>query len=132
MLSLDDFTRIGKQGLGNPRSQIAHSMAMFNGHLYLGVTHPKADGPTDAQVIGLVGRQRPNHCPEPQLTLDDELLLGREARLAGQDPPRRLTEPARRRRVSRSFRTRSSTEGALRPTRCPSLARGVLQSRCRT
>ena len=51
MLTLDDFTRIGKQGLGNPRSQIAHSMAMFNGHLYLGVTHPKADGPTDAARI---------------------------------------------------------------------------------
>ncbi len=51
MLTLKDFERIGKQGVGNPRSQIAHSMARFKGRIYLGVTHPKADGPTDAARI---------------------------------------------------------------------------------
>lgn len=42
---------IGTMGIGNPRSRVAHSCALFQGHLYLGVTHPNGEGPQDAARI---------------------------------------------------------------------------------
>lgn len=51
MISRDHFIPVGEHGIGNPRSQIGQSMSFFNGHLYLGVTHPKGEGPFDAARI---------------------------------------------------------------------------------
>ena len=42
---------IGSNGIGNPRSRIAHSCAVFEGRLFLGVTHPNGEGPEDAARI---------------------------------------------------------------------------------
>jgi hypothetical protein len=51
MLDLDHFRRIGADGVGNPRSKNAQSMAWFNGYVYLGVTHHAGEGPEDAARI---------------------------------------------------------------------------------
>lgn len=51
MHKLADFKCIGTEGLGNPRSKNAHSMAFFNGRLYLGITHHNAEGPEDSARI---------------------------------------------------------------------------------
>ncbi|HEV8440167.1 MAG TPA: hypothetical protein VGT40_18905 [Methylomirabilota bacterium] len=51
MLDRRQFTLIGNEGIGNPRSQVAQSMAYFQGRLYLGVTHPKGEGPMDAARV---------------------------------------------------------------------------------
>jgi hypothetical protein len=45
------FKEIGRNGVGNPRSQVAQSMSYFGGLLYLGVTHPKGECPEDAARI---------------------------------------------------------------------------------
>lgn len=41
------FEFVGEAGLGHPVSTLAHSMAWFNGFLYLGTTTPKASGAED-------------------------------------------------------------------------------------
>ena len=41
------FDFVGEAGLGHPVSTMAHSMAWFNGFLYLGTTTPKASGTED-------------------------------------------------------------------------------------
>lgn len=51
MLDPTTYVQIGSQGIGNPRSRVAHSSAMFKDHLYLGVTHPNGEGPEDAARI---------------------------------------------------------------------------------
>ena len=51
MLQLEEFERIGKDGVGNERSKNAQSMAYFNGSLYLGVTHHNGEGPNDSARI---------------------------------------------------------------------------------
>lgn len=51
MLSAPDFSCIGSDGLGNPRSRVAHCLAWFRDRLYVGVTHPKGSGPGDAARI---------------------------------------------------------------------------------
>jgi hypothetical protein len=51
MLDPTTIVRIGSQGIGNTRSRVAHSCAVFNGKLYLGVTHPNGEGPEDAARI---------------------------------------------------------------------------------
>lgn len=51
MLDPATLTRIGSHGIGNPRSRVAHSCAVFKGRLYLGVTHPNGEGPEDAARI---------------------------------------------------------------------------------
>ena len=51
MAEKKNFTRIGERGIGNIRSQVARSMSYFKGSLYLGVTHPKGEGPDDAARI---------------------------------------------------------------------------------
>jgi hypothetical protein len=51
MLDRGRFTRVGANGIGNPRSQVAQSMSFFDGHLYLGVTHPKGEDAGDAARI---------------------------------------------------------------------------------
>jgi len=51
MLNIEQFTEIGCNGVGNPRSQVAQSMCFHRGCLYLGVTHPKGEGPNDAARI---------------------------------------------------------------------------------
>ncbi|HRY14913.1 MAG TPA: hypothetical protein P5330_03435, partial [Candidatus Competibacteraceae bacterium] len=51
MLHPQYFRRIAAHGLGNPRSRVAHACALFEGCLYLGVTHPNGDGPQDCARI---------------------------------------------------------------------------------
>ncbi|MEO0421921.1 MAG: hypothetical protein AAF184_06280 [Pseudomonadota bacterium] len=51
MLDGSRFTEIGAGGIGNPRSLVAQSMAWYDGHVYLGVTHPTGEGPDDAARI---------------------------------------------------------------------------------
>ena len=51
MIRPDHFRLVGAHGIGNPRSQIAQSMCYFKGHLYMGITHPKGEGPRDAARI---------------------------------------------------------------------------------
>lgn len=51
MLDPASVIRIGSQGIGNTRSRVAHSCAVFAGRLYLGVTHPNGEGPEDAARI---------------------------------------------------------------------------------
>ena len=51
MLDPATITRIGTQGIGNPRSRVAHSCAVFRDRLFLGVTHPNGEGPEDAARI---------------------------------------------------------------------------------
>lgn len=51
MLDPDRITTIGANGLGNPRSRVAHSCAVFKDRLFLGVTHPNGEGPEDAARI---------------------------------------------------------------------------------
>lgn len=51
MLRLEQFTRVGHSGLGNPRSKNAQSIAFFGGRLCLGVTHHSGEGPEDCARI---------------------------------------------------------------------------------
>ena len=51
MLDPNSITTIGANGIGNPRSRVAHSCSMFRDRLYLGVTHPNGEGPEDAARI---------------------------------------------------------------------------------
>jgi len=51
MLHVEQFARIGKDGVGNERSKNAQSMAYFKGYLYLGVTHHNGEGPMDCARI---------------------------------------------------------------------------------
>jgi hypothetical protein len=51
MLDPATLIRIGTHGIGNPRSRVAHSCAVFRDRLYLGVTHPNGEGPEDAARI---------------------------------------------------------------------------------
>lgn len=51
ILRATDFTRIGDQGIGNPRSKIAESLCVFQNRVYVGVTHHQASGPEDAARI---------------------------------------------------------------------------------
>jgi hypothetical protein len=51
MLDRRDFVVVGRDGIGNARSEVAQSMAYFRDRLYLGVTHPKGEGPADAARI---------------------------------------------------------------------------------
>ena len=51
VLERDDFSRFASNGLGNPRSRMAHSCVMFGDHLYVGTTHPRGDGPDDRARI---------------------------------------------------------------------------------
>lgn len=51
MLSASNFSCIGQDGLGNPRSRVAHCLAWFQDRLFVGVTHPKGSGPTDCARI---------------------------------------------------------------------------------
>lgn len=51
MLDPSTIETIGAQGIGNPRSRVAHACAEFNGKLFLGVTHPNGEGPEDAARI---------------------------------------------------------------------------------
>jgi hypothetical protein len=51
MLDPASIVRIGTRGIGNPRSRVAHSCAVFRDRLYLGVTHPNGEGPEDAARI---------------------------------------------------------------------------------
>ncbi len=51
MLERPRFQQVGTDGVGNPRSKNAQSMAWFDGHVYLGVTHHAGEGPEDAARI---------------------------------------------------------------------------------
>lgn len=51
MLDPSTIVPIGQQGIGNTRSRVAHSCAVFRDRLYLGVTHPNGEGPEDAARI---------------------------------------------------------------------------------
>jgi hypothetical protein len=51
MLKGEQFVEIGRNGIGNERSLVAQSMSLYDGRLYLGVTHPNGDGPQDAARI---------------------------------------------------------------------------------
>lgn len=51
MLDAANLRLIGARGLGNPRSRVAHASTLFEGRLYLGVTHPNGDGPEDCARI---------------------------------------------------------------------------------
>jgi len=51
MLDPASIAIIGSNGIGNERSRVAHSCAMFRGGLYLGVTHPNGEGPEDAARV---------------------------------------------------------------------------------
>ncbi len=51
MLDPSTIRTIGEQGIGNTRSRVAHACAVFEGRLYLGVTHPNGEGPEDAARI---------------------------------------------------------------------------------
>ncbi|TGD76096.1 hypothetical protein E4634_00670 [Mangrovimicrobium sediminis] len=45
------FRPIGQEGMGNPRSKVAHCLAWFKGYVYLGVTHHKGMGAHDRARI---------------------------------------------------------------------------------
>jgi hypothetical protein len=45
------FVSLGKEGIGNPSSTIAHSMAWFKDCVYVGVTNPGGAGPQDCPRI---------------------------------------------------------------------------------
>ena len=51
MLDPNSITTIGAHGMGNDRSRVAHSCAVFKDRLYLGVTHPNGEGPQDAARV---------------------------------------------------------------------------------
>lgn len=51
MLHAEDFIQIGANGLGNRRSKLAHSLAWFKDHVYLGVTHHRGLGAPDRARI---------------------------------------------------------------------------------
>lgn len=51
MLESRDFHKIATGGLGNIRSRVAHSCLMYHGYLYLGATHPNAEGEQDRARI---------------------------------------------------------------------------------
>ena len=58
MLNSQRFRLIGAEGLGNPRSRVAQSMAYFQDALYVGVTHPRGAGPEDrARILRYDPRQ---------------------------------------------------------------------------
>jgi hypothetical protein len=58
VLNSQRFRLIGSEGLGNPRSRVAQSMAYFQDALYLGVTHPRGAGPDDrARILRYDPRQ---------------------------------------------------------------------------
>lgn len=50
-LRADWFRPIIEPGGGNPRSRIAHATQMFGDRLFVGVTHPRGDGPEDCARI---------------------------------------------------------------------------------
>jgi hypothetical protein len=52
MLTPEQFERLIEGGFGNPGSTLAHSMAAFNGHIYVGTSAPSTKSPDDrARVL---------------------------------------------------------------------------------
>ncbi len=80
MLDRSDFVVVGRDGIGNARSQVAQSMAYYRGRLYLGVTHPKGESPADAARILCFdpGRKRWRTVYESPLTRADENAFVRD------------------------------------------------------
>jgi len=70
------FDFIGEAGLGHPVSTLAHSMAWFNGSLYLGTTTPKANGADDRGRI-----MRHDHRAGTWETMFESPVLVPEARI---------------------------------------------------
>lgn len=51
ILTAGDFTRIGKDGIGNLKSKVAQTLCLFHDKLYIGVTHHHGHGPDDRARI---------------------------------------------------------------------------------
>jgi hypothetical protein len=99
------FDYVGRAGLGHPDATLAHAMAWFEGHLYLGTTTPKANGPTDRTRIL---RHHPGEgrwevmFESPVLPADDEAQARAVAR--GGEMAKRMPPPAA---LAREFGTRA-------------------------
>ncbi|TGD76089.1 hypothetical protein E4634_00625 [Mangrovimicrobium sediminis] len=85
MLRRGDFIKVGWDGMGNVRSQLAQSLAYFNGYVYLGVTHHAGHGPQDcARILRLT----PGTCDWEVMFTSP--LVEADERAAAQDTMRKM------------------------------------------